>query len=123
MFTYWYTNLDTKRRSEEIVLYKDYNNKEFPKYDNYNAIYVSEINSIPCDYSGIMGVPITFLAKHNPNQFEIVGMTDRGDKYGVKTKTYTSSDMSNYNDINRAGALLVDGEYKAIYTQFLIKRK
>ena len=70
----WFTNLDIKKRHEEIILYKSYNEEEFPKYDNYDAIEVSRVCEIPKDYNGVMGVPITFLGKYNPSQFEIVGL-------------------------------------------------
>ena len=72
----WFTNLDIKKRHEEIILYKKYNEEEFPKYDNYDAIEVSKVCEIPKDYDGIMGVPITFLYRYNPSQFEIVGATE-----------------------------------------------
>ena len=68
----WFTNLDIKKRHEEIILYKSYNEEEFPKYDNYDAIEVSKVCEIPKDYDGVMGVPITFLYRYNPSQFEIV---------------------------------------------------
>ena len=70
---HWFTNLDHKKRHEELILYKRYTPAEYPKYDNYDAIEVSKTAEIPMDYDGAMGVPITFLNKHNPNQFEIVG--------------------------------------------------
>ena len=69
----WFTNLDHKKRHEELLLYKKYNTDEYPKYDNYNAIDVSKTRDIPMDYDGVMGVPITFLDKYCPEQFEIVG--------------------------------------------------
>ena len=69
----WFTNLDYKERHEKLILYKKYNEEEYPKYDNYNAINVDKTKDIPCDYEGVMGVPITFLDKHNPEQFEIIG--------------------------------------------------
>ena len=72
----WYTNLDHKKRHEELILYKSYTPEEYPKYDNYDAIEVSKTDEIPCDYDGVMGVPITFLDKYNPEQFEIVGATE-----------------------------------------------
>ena len=71
--TCWFTNLDNAKRHEELILYKKYNPKEYPTYDNYNAIEVSNTNDIPIDYKGVMGVPITFMNKYNPKQFEIVG--------------------------------------------------
>lgn len=69
----WFTNLDYKERHEDIVLYKKYTPEEYPKYDNYDAINVNKALEIPCDYDGVMGVPITFLDKYNPEQFEILG--------------------------------------------------
>jgi len=71
--TCWYTNLDNAKRHEDLILYKPFNADEYPEYDNYNAIEVGQVNNIPIDYSGVMGVPITFLNKYNPAQFEIVG--------------------------------------------------
>jgi hypothetical protein len=70
----WFTNLDHKKRHEELVLYKKYTPEEYPKYDNYDAIEVSKTVEIPIDYDGIMGVPISFLDKYNPEQFEILGI-------------------------------------------------
>ncbi len=69
----WFTNLDYKERHENLILYKTYNSNDYPKYDNYNAINVDKTSEIPMDYDGVMGVPITFLDKYNPEQFEIVG--------------------------------------------------
>jgi hypothetical protein len=69
----WFTNLDIEKRHEEIPLYTTYGAKAFPQYDNYEAIEVSRFKEIPCDYDGVMGVPLTFLEKYNPEQFEIVG--------------------------------------------------
>ena len=74
----WYTNLDIQKRHEEIILYKHYSPKEYPKYDNYDAINVNKTSEIPCDYDGIMGVPITFLDKYNPEQFELIGEANHG---------------------------------------------
>lgn len=68
----WFTNIEHKKRNEELDLYKKYNPTEFPKYDNYDAIEVSRVENIPMDYNGVMGVPITFLGKYNPTQFEII---------------------------------------------------
>jgi hypothetical protein len=73
----WFTNLDVAKRHEELILTKKYSPSEYPKYDNYDAIEVSRYMDIPMDYAGVMGVPVTFLDKHNPQQFEIVG-SNRG---------------------------------------------
>ncbi len=70
----WFTNLDIAKRHEDMILYKKYNSEEYPKYDNYNAIEVGKVAEIPMDYDGVMGVPITFMDKHNPKQFDIIGM-------------------------------------------------
>ncbi len=69
----WFTNLDHAKRHEDLILYKQYSPEEYPKYDNYDAINVDKTKEIPMDYGGVMGVPITFLDKHNPDQFEIIG--------------------------------------------------
>lgn len=69
----WFTNLDIKKRHEDLILWKTYNEEEYPKYDNYDAINVDKVSEIPIDYEGAMGVPITFMDKYNPEQFEILG--------------------------------------------------
>jgi hypothetical protein len=71
----WFTNLEIKKRHEDLILYKKYTPDEYPKYDNYDAINVDKTKEIPMDYDGVMGVPITFLDKYNPEQFEILGMS------------------------------------------------
>jgi hypothetical protein len=68
----WLTNLDISKRHEDLILYKSYNPDEYPKYDNYNAINVNKTKDIPFDFDGDIGVPITFLDKYNPKQFEII---------------------------------------------------
>lgn len=70
--TRWFTNLEVSKRHENLTLYKKYNPEEYPKYDNYDAIEVSKVAEIPYDYEGAMGVPITFIDKYNPEQFEII---------------------------------------------------
>ena len=119
----WFTNLDIAKRHEDFILYKKYSPKEYPKYDNYDAIEVSRVSEIPMDYSGAMGVPITFLDKYNPNQFEIIGITDRDNNSGLKTKTYTIEDMPNPGDLNRRGAIKIGDTYKATFARLLIKNK
>ena len=71
----WFTNLDIAKRHEKLILWKHYSSEEYPTYDNYDAIEVSKITDLPVDYDGVMGVPITYLNKHNPDQFEILGYT------------------------------------------------
>ena len=71
----WFTNIENKRRNEELDLYKRYSFEDYPKYDNYDAINVDKVDEIPMDYDGVMGVPITFLFKYNPKQFTIIDMS------------------------------------------------
>ncbi len=85
----WFTNLDIKKRHENLILYKLYSPEEYPKYDNYDAINVDKTSDIPCDYDGVIGVPITFLNKYNPEQFEIVGCTESEGR-GLSNGVYNS---------------------------------
>ena len=81
----WFTNIPHNKRNEELDLYRKYNETDYPQYDNYCAIDVSKVADIPMDYEGVMGVPITFLYKYNPSQFEIVGLdryVEDNPKYG-----------------------------------------
>ena len=71
----WFTNLDIKKRHEELILVKRYVPENYPPYDNYEAINVDKTVDIPSDYSGVMGVPITFMDKYNPDQFEIINLS------------------------------------------------
>lgn len=74
----WFTNIDTENRHKPLELTKTYNEKEYPHYDNYDAINVDKVKDIPVDYYGVIGVPITFIDKWCPEQFEILWTTDRG---------------------------------------------
>lgn len=121
--SFWYTNLDISKRHEELIFYKKYSPKEYPTYDNYDAIEVSMTKDIPSDYDGAMGVPITFLDKYNPAQFEILGITDRDNNSGLKTKEYTDQDVPNPGDLNRRGVIKVGDEYMSTYARLLIKRR
>ena len=112
----WFTNLDYAMRHEELVLYKRYysNEKDYPKYDNYDAINVGKTADIPCDYPEIMGVPITFLDKYNPEQFEIVGRADAN-----IANENCAYHLDGFKD--KGGAPLVKGKF--VYKRILIKRK
>ena len=81
----WFTNLDFPKRHEDLILYKAYEQHLYPYYDNYDAIEVSKVADIPMDFDGVMGVPLTFLDKYNPDQFEILGLS--GTSYQT-TKSY-----------------------------------
>ena len=116
----WFTNLEIPKRNEELDLVCRYSPDEYPQYDNYNAINVGRTQDIPCDYDGIMGVPITFLDKYNPNQFEIVwqasGNTKASAPYDVLKKVgYT------IHSEDRGGCGVVNG--KRQYSRILIRNK
>lgn len=120
----WFTNLDITKRHEELTLFKPYDPELCPPYDNYNAIEVSKVADIPADYDGVMGVPITFMDVYSPTQFEIVGITDRGNQFGLKTREYSKADANNASDLNRRAAIRQsDGTLKSTYARLLIRRK
>lgn len=121
--TGWFTNLDIEKRHEKLILYKTYTPEEYAHYDNYDAINVDKTADIPMDYDGVMGVPISFMDKFSPEQFEILGITDRQDSYGFRTHKYTTDEYSNANDLNARACILVDGKPKAMYARILIRRK
>ena len=106
----WFTNMDNPKRHEEIPLYKKYTPAEYPTYDNYNAIEVSKVAEIPIDYDGAMGVPITFLNKYNPEQFEITGATE-------------SEGKGFSGGLWRGGASQATVSGKKVYKRLFIKRK
>ena len=119
----WLTNIDISKRHENILLYRRYTAEDYPRYDNYDAIEVSKTAEIPCDYFGVMGVPITFLDKYNPDQFEIVGITDRQNTSGLRLKKYSAEDNPKYNDLNARSVLKINGNYKPTYARILIRRR
>ncbi len=108
----WFTNLDTQKRHEDLILYKKYTPEEYPKYDNYDAINVNKTLDIPCDYDGVMGVPITFLDKYSPEQFEIVGATESEGK---------GFSMGLWDSISKISQPLVNGQ--KVYKRIFIKRQ
>jgi len=140
----WFTNLDFSKRHEDLILYKKYTPKEYPKYVNFNAINIDKTKDIPVDYKGMMGVPITFLDKYNPDQFEIVALgivnsidfsnnrkMEILDKNGKPTGKFTYNAKGTlYREYNaktdkipafkdcKTGAL-----YSSIYARIIIKNK
>lgn len=130
----WFTSIEHGRRHEPLPLMTMSDNlrfsrhkeirgrKEYQHYDNYDAIEVPYTDAIPSDYKGVMGVPISFLDKYCPEQFRLLGITDRGNEYGIKTKEYTAEDTPHFGDLNRRGAIMVDGELKSTYARILIQK-
>ena len=103
----WYTNLDVPKRHEQLTLYKQYTPTEYPNYDNFNAIEVAKVADIPYDYDGEMGVPITFLDKYNPEQFEIIGITKTW--FGGASKIYPNQTQVNADGSKSIVSKLNDG--------------
>lgn len=142
----WFTNIEIQKRHEDLILYKTYkgNENEYPKYDNFDAINVDRTKDIPIDYKGLIGVPITFMDKYNPEQFEIIALGIVGsidfscnkkmeilDKSGVPTGKFTFNAKGTlyrvYNPkIDKAPAFkdAETGElYSSIYARIIIKNK
>lgn len=116
----WYTNLDIPKRNEELDLVRRYSAEEYPKYDNYDAIEVGKTVDIPCDYAGLMGVPITFLDKYNPKQFEIMWQAS-GNTRASAPKDILEKIGYKLNPADRGGCGVVKG--KRIYSRIIIKNK
>ena len=141
----WFTNIDHGRRHQPLSLMTKAENLRFSRhkeikgcsdyvhYDNYDAIEVPYIDAIPSDYEGIMGVPISFLDKYCPEQFEILGMCENMDLYSLKTKVYSSKECKDayYKkfgkqgtyDLNASGVILKDNQLEKVYQRILIRKK
>ena len=140
----WFTNIDHGRRHQPLPLMTMEDNIKFSKhkeikgvgyqeYDNYEAIEVPFTDSIPSDYEGVMGVPISFLSKYNPDQFEIFGMCENMDLYNLKTRNYSSAEckaayLKKFSkpgtyDLNASGVILKDGLLEKVYQRILIRHR
>lgn len=116
----WYTNLDIAKRHERIILWKSYTPEEYPEYVNYPAINVDKVTDIPVDYDGVIGVPVSFMNKYCPEQFEIIGFDQTSRKpiqdCGLPKGTYIPSGSRLY--IKES-----ENRYKMCYARILIRRK
>ncbi len=143
--SFWFTNIDHGRRHEHIPLMTMADNlkyskhseingrKSYERYDNYDAIEVPFTDAIPSDYGGVMGVPISFLDKYSPEQFEIVGMCENEDLYKLKTKKYSTAEcqqayLAKFGkkgtyDLNASGVVRRDGLLEKVYQRVLIRHK
>ena len=140
----WFTNIDHGRRHEPLMLmtmadnikfsrHKEIRGVQYSRYDNYDAIEVPFTDAIPSDYQGVMGVPITFLEKYCPEQFEILGMCENEDLYNLKTKVYTSGECkavyfekfgkAGTYDLNASGVITAGGVKEKVYARILIRKK
>jgi len=141
----WFTNLSLSKRNEELILFKKYDPKMNLKYDNYDAINVDKTKEIPIDYKEVMGVPLTFMDKYNPNQFDIMGITSGRDEFeSIPTKRYKNPIQVNENGSKTNGSKAntratiklnkkpssiyyiadnVKGYLQILYARILIKKK
>ncbi|MBX3165090.1 MAG: adenine-specific methyltransferase EcoRI family protein [Bacteroidetes bacterium] len=125
----WFTNLDIAKRHEDLILYKTYNKTEYPKYENYNAINVNKTKDIPVDYKGAMGVPITFLDQHNPEQFEIIGLGISNSGIEIGVKPYKEEHKKYRKEIQKRGAvngdlyMMKNNVVDVPYARIIIKNK
>ena len=139
----WFTNIPTQREFADLALTALYSPEKYPCYDNYNAININKLSEIPCDYDGIMGVPVTFIAKYNPEQFKILGITTGSDAFEASpTKKYINpvrmtGTHKGGSSTNTSAVLLlpeppedgayytadnVDGFLKVLYKRILIQK-
>lgn len=116
----WYTNLDLKQRHEELILVRRYNPEANPSYDNYNAIEVSKTADIPCDYDGIMGVPLTFFDKYNPDQFDIIWQASGNTRASAPSEVLEQLGYKPSKE-DRGGCCLLNG--KRTYDRVFIRNK
>ncbi|MBY5950644.1 adenine-specific methyltransferase EcoRI family protein [Algoriphagus marincola] len=129
--SFWYTNLDIAKRHEDIILYKSYNETPdaYPTYENFDAINVDRTYDIPMDYNGFMGVPITFLDKYNPAQFEIIGLGISNSGLEIGVQPYKPEHKKYRKEIQKRGAvdgdlyMMKDGEVSVPYARVIIKNK
>ncbi len=125
----WFTNLDTTKRHEELTLYKKYTPKDYPKYQNYDAINVDKNSEIPMDYNGGMGVPITFIDKYNPDQFEIIGLGISNSGLEIGVKPYEEEHKKYRKEVQERGAvdgdlyMITNGVVNVPYARIIIKSK
>jgi hypothetical protein len=126
---HWFTNLDINKRHEDLILYKNYTPEEYPKYENFDAINVNITKDIPVDYSGAMGVPITFLDKYNPEQFEIIGLGISNSGLEVGVQPYKPEHKKYRKEIQKRGAvdgdlyMMKNGIVEVPYARILIRNK
>ena len=125
----WFSNLDITKRHEDLILYKQYNEEEYPTYENFDAINVNKTKDIPMDYKGYMGVPITFLDKYNPDQFEIVGLGISSSGLEIGVKPYKEEHKKYRKEVQKRGAvdgdlyMMEEGIVKVPYARVIIRNK
>ena len=116
----WFTNINMEKRHENLIMYKQYTPDEYPKYDNYDAINVDKVSDIPYDYEGIMGVPITFLDKYNPEQFEIVWQASGNTRACAPTHILEEIGYKVHSE-DRGGCGVINGQ--RVFSRIFIRRR
>ena len=125
----WFTNLDINKRHENLILVKNYNEEEYPKYENFDAINIDKTKDIPLDYNGYMGVPITFLDKYNPDQFELIGLGISNSGIEIGVERYKPEHKKYRKEIQKRGAvdgdlyMMKNNEVVVPYARIIIKNK
>ena len=126
---HWFTNLDIDKRHEDLILHKKYTPEEYPKYENFDAINVNKTKEIPCDYKGFIGVPLTFMDKYNPDQFEVIGLGIANLGLEIGVEKYKPEHKKFRKEIQKRGAvdgdlyLIIDGVVDVPYSRIIIKNK
>lgn len=129
----WFTNIDTTRRHEKLIMYKKYNENDYPKYVTYDAIDVHEVSEIPVDYYGDLGVPKTFIQNYNPDQFEIVGYEREDENIHIGIRPMGDRFISDYRAQGGKGHYTsgmkmlcyydLNGKAKIPFSRIIIRRK
>lgn len=125
----WFTNLPIQKRNEELILTATYSPEKYPKFENFDAINVNRTLDIPKDYNGYMGVPITFIDKYNPNQFELVGVGIANLGLSIGIKPYKPEHKEYRKKVQKCGAvdgdlyMMVDGKVVVPFTRIIIRKK
>ena len=126
---HWFTNLDISKRHENLILHKQYSSEEYPTYENFNAININKTKDIPVDYIGYMGVPITFLDKYNPDQFEIIGLGISNSGLEIGVQPYKMEHKKYRKEVQKRGAvngdlyMMINGKVTVPYARVIIKNK
>ena len=125
----WFTNLPIQKRNEKLILTEKYTPEKYPKYENFDAINVNKTLDIPNDYDGYMGVPITFVDKYNPNQFEIIGLGIANLGLSMGVKPYKPEHKEYRKKVQKRGAvdgdlyMMIDDKVVVPYSRIIIKKK
>jgi hypothetical protein len=126
---HWFTNLDIDKRHEDLILFKSYKENEYTKFENFDAINVNKTKEIPIDYSGFIGVPLTFMDKYNPEQFEIIGLGIANLGLEIGIERYKPEHKKFRKEVQKRGAvdgdlyMVLNGVVEVPYSRIIIKHK